>query len=46
MLQKQAVQAIANSDCQAHSAPLFSNLRILDIFQVNMFELTKFIFYY
>ena len=46
MLQKQAVQAIANSDCQAHSAPLFSNLRILDIFQVNMFDLTKFIFYY
>ena len=43
-LRKQAVQAITNSDYQAHSTPLFSNQRILDIFQVNMFEIAKFMF--
>ena len=31
-LQKRAVRAITNSDYKAHSAPLFSKLRILDIF--------------
>ena len=30
-LQKRAVQAITNSDYRAHSAPLFSKLKILDI---------------
>ena len=36
-LQKRGVQVITNSDYEAHSAPLFSKLGILDIFQVNMF---------
>ena len=45
-LQKRAVQAITNSDYEAHSAPLFSKLGILDIFQVNTFEIAKFMFYY
>ena len=45
-MQKQAVQAITNSDYQAHSTSLFSNQRILDIFQVNTFEIAKFMFYF
>ena len=45
-LQKRAVRAITNSDYRAHSAPLFSNLVILDIFQVNTLEIAKFMFYY
>ena len=40
------MRAITNSDYRAHSAPLFSKLRILDIFQVNKFEIAKFMFYY
>ena len=38
---KTAVRAIANSDYRAHSAPLFSKLRILDIFQINTFQIAK-----
>ena len=34
-LQKRAVRAITNSDYRAHTAPLFSKLEILYIFQVN-----------
>ena len=45
-LQKRAVWAITNSDYQAHSAPLFSKLGILDIFHINTFEIAKFMFYY
>ena len=37
---------LTNSDYRAHSAPLFSKLGILDIFQVNTFEIAKFMFYY
>ena len=40
------MRAITNSDYRAHSAPLFSKLGILDIFQVNTFEIAKFMFYY
>ena len=43
-LQKRAVRAITNSDYQAHTAPLFSTLEILDIFQVNTLEIAKFMF--
>ena len=32
-LQKRAVRAITNSDYRAQSAPLFSKLRILDLYQ-------------
>ena len=45
-LQKRAVRTITNSDYRTHYAPLFSNLGILDIFQVNTFEIAKFMFYY
>ena len=40
------MRAITNSDYRAHSAPLFSKLGILDTFQVNTFEIAKFMFYY
>ena len=43
-LQKPAVQATTNSEYQAHTAPLFSKLEILDIFQVNMLDTAKFMF--
>ena len=43
-LQKRAVRAITNSDFRAHTAPLFSKLEILDIFQVNTLEIAKFMF--
>ena len=36
----------AGSDYQAHSAPLVTKLGILDIFQVNAFQVAKFTFYY
>ena len=42
-LQKRAVRAITNSD---YSAPLFSKLRILDIFQINTFQTAKFMYRY
>ena len=45
-LQKRAVRAITNSDYRAPSAPLFTKLGILDIFQVNTFQVAKFMFYY
>ena len=46
ILQKRAVgPLITNSDYRAHSAPLFAQLHILDIFQVNSFHLAKFMFY-
>ena len=45
-LQKRVVRAITNSDYRAHSAPLFAKLGILDIFQVNSFQIVKFMFYY
>ena len=43
-LQKRAVRAITNSEYRAHTAPLFSKLEILDIFQVNMLDTAKFMF--
>ena len=45
-LQKRAVRAITNSDYKAYSAPLFSKLRILDIFQINSFETAKCMYRY
>ena len=46
LLQKRAVRAITNSDFRAHSAPLFAQLNILDIFQVNSLYVAKFMFSY
>ena len=40
------IQAISNSDYRAHTAPLFSKLEILDIFQVNTLDTAKFMFRY
>ena len=45
-LQKRAVRAVMNSDYRAHTAPLFSKLKILDIFQINTLDITKFMFRY
>ena len=45
-LQKRVVRAITNSEYRAHTAPLFSKLEILDIFQVNTLDTAKFMFRY
>ena len=45
-LQKRAVRAVTNSDYPAHTAPLFSKLKILDIFQINTLDIAKFMFRY
>ena len=43
---QQAVRAITKSDYLAHSAPLFSRLNVLDIYQVNSFHFGKFMYKY
>ena len=35
-----------HSDYRAHTAPLFSKLKILDIFQINTLDIAKFMFRY
>ena len=46
-LQKRVVLAIVNSDSEhTLSASLFAKLDILDIFQINSFQIAKFIFCY
>ena len=45
-LQKRAVRAITNSVYRAHYAPLSAKLGIIDIFQINSFQISKFMFYY
>ena len=45
-LQKWAVRAVTNSDYWAHTASLFSKLKILDIFQINTLDIAKFMFCY
>ena len=45
-LQKRVVRAITNSEYRAHTAPLFSKLKILDIFQINTLDIAKFMFRY
>ena len=46
MLQKRIVQALTNSDFHAHTAPLFIQLKILDIYKINTFHVAKFMFSY
>ena len=46
LLQKRAVRAITNSNYLAHSAPLFSDLKILDIFKISALQTAKFMFSY
>ena len=43
---QQAVRAITKSDYLAHSAPLFSRLNVLNIYQVNSFHVGKFMYKY
>ena len=45
-LQKRALRAVTNSDYRAHTAPLFSKLKILDIFQINILDSAQFMFRY
>ena len=45
-MQKRAVRAVTNSDYRAHTAPLFSKLKMLDIFQINTLDIAKFMFRY
>ena len=45
-LLKRAVRAITNSKYRVDTAPLFSNLEVLDIFQVNTLDTAKFMFRY
>ena len=40
------MRAITNSEYRARTAPLFSKLEILDIFQVNTLDTAKFMFRY
>ena len=46
LLAKARCASITNADYRAHSAPLFAKLGILDIFQVNSFQIAKLMFYY
>ena len=46
ILQKRAVRVLTNSDFRAHSAPLFLQLKILDIFKLNAFHVAEFVFCY
>ena len=41
-LQKQAEQAVTNSNHRAHTTPLFSKLKILHIFQINVLDIARF----
>ena len=45
-LQRRAVRAVTSSDYRAHTAPLFSKVKILDIFQINALDIAKFMFRY
>ncbi len=46
LLQKRAVRILTNSEYRAHSDPLFKQLKILDIFKLNLFHIGKFMFLY
>ena len=45
-MQKRAVHALTKFDFRAHTAPLFTKLKILDIFKPNTFHSAKFMFHY
>ena len=42
ILQKRAVRTLASSDYRTNSAPLFLEVKILDIFKLNAFHGAKF----
>ena len=45
-LQKRVARAVTNSEYRAYTAPLFSRLKIFDIFQINTLDIVKFMFRY
>jgi hypothetical protein len=45
-MQKRAVGAITNACYGAHTKPLFSQLKLLDIYQINTFYSAKLMFLY
>ena len=46
LLQKRIVRIMTNSEIRAHTAPLFTELKILDIYNLNAFYIAKFMFVY
>ena len=44
LLQKRVVRALTNSDFHAHTAPLFTQLKILNIYKINTFHVAKVVF--
>ena len=46
LLEKRIVRVLTNSNYRAHTAPLFSKLKILSIYQLNSFYIGKFMFSY
>ena len=46
LLQKRIVRVLTNSNYRAHTAPLFSKLKILSIYQLNSFHIGKFMYSY
>ena len=45
-LQKRIVRILSHSDYLAHTAPLFNNLKILNIFNINIFQIACFVHKY
>ncbi len=46
LLQKRIVRILTNSEFRAHTAPLFRELKLLDIYNLNPFYIAKFMFSY
>ena len=46
LLQKRIIRIVANADYLSHTKPLFKNLKILDIFNLNTFSIVCFMFQY
>ena len=46
LLQKRAVRAISKADYKASSKPLFSNLKILDVFSIYSLQVSSFMYLY
>ena len=46
LLQKRIVRILTNSEFRAHTAPLFNELKLLDIYNLNVFYTAKFMFSY
>ena len=44
LIQKHVVRAITNAPFRVHTAPLFAQLNLLDIYKLNFFHIAKFMF--